>query len=83
MVAFPPGPFTSIGLWVERAESFRAIGLKLGVYSTLWVRGQRSAWEGEGGFRCLEVEDERSGFEKAPKNWVSGIVLRVALAEFE
>lgn len=27
MVAFPPGPFTSMGLWVERAVS-RAPGLK-------------------------------------------------------
>lgn len=45
MVAFPPGPLTSMGLWVDRAESFRAMGLKLGVYSTLsvtWGRGQRS-----------------------------------------
>lgn len=41
MVALPPGPFTSIGLWVDRAESFSAIGLKLGTYSWLsenmWV----------------------------------------------
>lgn len=49
MVAFPPGPFTSMGLWVDRAESFRAIGLKLGVYSTLWpprsgVRGRWGVW---------------------------------------
>lgn len=35
MVALPPGPFTSIGLWVDRAESFSAIGLKLGTYSWL------------------------------------------------
>lgn len=35
MVAFPPGPLTSMGLWVDRAESFSAFGLKLGVYSTL------------------------------------------------
>lgn len=41
MVAFPPGPLTSMGLWVERAESFRAMGLKLGVYSTLSVSGWR------------------------------------------
>ena len=28
MVALPPSPFTSMGLWVDRAESFRALGLK-------------------------------------------------------
>lgn len=53
MVAFPPGPFTSMGLWVDRAESFRAFGLKLGVYSTLprsGVRGQGGGrtWGGKG-----------------------------------
>lgn len=46
MVAFPPGPFTSMGLWVDRAESFRAMGLKLGVYSTLPGGGQRSVGRG-------------------------------------
>lgn len=54
MVAFPPGPFTSMGLWVDRAESFRAFGLKLGVYSTLWP--PRSGVSGPVGrvvgFRC-------------------------------
>jgi len=35
MVALPPGPLTSMGLLVERAESFRAIGLKLDRYSLL------------------------------------------------
>merc|ERR1719244_995183 len=33
MVALPPGPFTSMGLWVDRAESFRTPGLKFGIYS--------------------------------------------------
>lgn len=28
MVALPPKPFTSMGLWVDRAESFRTLGLK-------------------------------------------------------
>lgn len=39
MVAFPPGPLTSMGLWVDKAESFRAMGLKLGKYSILLVSG--------------------------------------------
>lgn len=29
MVALPPGPFTSMGLWVEMAVSFRTPGWKL------------------------------------------------------
>lgn len=56
MVAFPPGPFTSMGLWVDRAESLRAMGLKLGVYSMLQgseVSGS-ARW-----FQVLGVEDER------------------------
>lgn len=58
IVAFPPGPFTSMGLWVDRAESFRAMGLKLGVYSTLLVSGV-SGWRRRwGGFRCRS-KDER------------------------
>lgn len=59
MVAFPPGPFTSMGLWVERAESFRAMGLKLGVYSMLWVRSQIE--QGRGSQVIGAVEDKRSG----------------------
>lgn len=43
-----------MGLWVERAESFKAMGLKLGVYSTLSgeVGGIKGQWVKEGGFRC-------------------------------
>lgn len=41
MVALPPGPFTSMGLWVDRAVSFSAMGLKLGTYSLL-------SWSGRG-----------------------------------
>lgn len=53
-MAFPPGPFTSMGLWVDRAESFKAMGLKLGVYSTLseQVEGVKGQWVKEEGFRC-------------------------------
>lgn len=49
MVAFPPGPFTSMGLWVDSAESFRAFGLKLGVYSTLPTSGVRHGGQIWGG----------------------------------
>lgn len=81
MVAFPPGPFTSMGLWVERAESFRAMGLKLGVYSTLWVRGQRSA---QRGFRCLECRMSdwvQRKHQKLGQRVTAGRL--VALSEFE
>lgn len=57
MVAFPPGPFTSMGLWVDRAESFSALGLKLGVYSTL-PRSEVSGADRCGGAR---VEKRQPG----------------------
>lgn len=44
-MAFPPGPLTSMGLWVDKAESFKAMGLKLGVYSKL--SGHKEVWEQE------------------------------------
>lgn len=62
MVAFPPGPFTSMGLWVDRAESFSAFGLKLGVYSTLSRSGVRGQWV-SGGFQVLRGWP-RGGAEK-------------------
>lgn len=69
MVAFPPGPRTSMGLWVDRAESFKAMGLKLGVYSTLsepvWGGGQRSAGQekvSDAGVNSRDVY--REGWEK-------------------
>ena len=56
-MAFPPGPLTSMGLWVDRAESFKAMGLKLGEYSIL----SESVWGGVRGqwvkglvMRCLQ-----------------------------
>lgn len=58
MVAFPPGPLTSMGLWVDRAESFKAMGLKLGVYSTLSERVSRG-----GVSRDQRVQQRRGGGE--------------------
>lgn len=64
MVAFPPGPLTSMGLWVDRAESFRAMGLKLGVYSTLSVR-RRGSLVGE-----LKRRFKVPGWKSEVNRWV-------------
>lgn len=48
IVAFPPRPFTSMGLCVERAESFRTLGLKRSVKSVLGYARVRFDREGRG-----------------------------------
>lgn len=53
MVALPPSPFTSMGLWVDRAESFRALGLKR---SSALGEGSGGTWEG---VRGREVKGEK------------------------
>lgn len=55
MVALPPGPFTSMGLWVEMVVSFRTAGLKPGLWG-----GGGAVWEQRGseGEECEGVEEE-------------------------
>lgn len=60
MVAFPPGPLTSMGLWVDRAESFKAMGLKLGVYSTLSERVWRGGVSQDQRGRNSAAEEKKS-----------------------
>lgn len=66
MVALPPRPFTSMGLWVDRAESFRTLGLKRSVKSVLGyarVRFHRGR-EGKKGERC-EVKWGKHHWERS------------------
>lgn len=46
IVALPPRPFTSMGLCVDRAESFRTLGLKRSVKSLLGYARVRFDREG-------------------------------------
>lgn len=62
MVALPPGPFTSMGLCVDRAESFRTLGLKRSTYSVLgWGKSEVTESEGRKKKRGKEAMVEREG----------------------
>lgn len=71
MVALPPGPFTSMGLCVDRAESFRTLGLKRSTYSVLgWqpgVRFQRAMQERRKGQRGEGGKEARGGCNRTSK----------------
>lgn len=57
MVALPPGPFTSMGLWVEMAVSFRTLGLKPALLWRWWSGVAAEGWwrRGEVGSVCVCV----------------------------